>query len=509
MPLDKAIIPELLLQSLTRLGFHEPTPVQAASLAAVESGKDVVALAPTGSGKTLAFGTGLIARLLRDRPKARRVENDGRGRHGKSGTHNKRRVETRIHAEDRLRAIVLCPTRELAQQVAADLAQAARGSVIKCGAVYGKSAIEPQRQLVASGLDIVVGTPGRLLELMNEGSLPTQAVLSVVVDEADRMVDMGFFPQVTKVLERIPATRQTLCFSATLPAHVEASIASIVREPVRVEVGKRNSAVAGDHKCYLIEDERKVALLLHLVKRRSLSGVVVYVRTRRRVGWVAQALRRNGISMEVMHGDRSQARRNEAISRFATGESNILVATDVVARGLHVPAIKIVVNYDAPMMPEDFVHRVGRSGHGEGRSSSISFIGAADSKRMRAAEELAGVKIEVTEVPDCSEFERQTSTPIPDQDTQRRHPKNKGGRRSQLDRAKVLPRATSRATGHHNRSEAAQAEPPQRKSKRRSRVDRSSPVGSKDGLGQQRGKQRNKPLSGQRPGGGVRPKPTS
>ena len=353
-------------------------------------GKDVLALAPTGSGKTLGFGVPMIVNLLKNAPKAKR------------GPGGARYVEPC----ERLRAIVISPTRELAQQVALDITSVAKGGVLRIAAVYGKSPTAPQRAEIRAGLDLLVGTPGRLREFLDDGTLTFANVQTVVIDEADRMADMGFLPQIEQLLSTIPSPRQVICMSATLPVTIEGRVRSLLRNPVVAEVGRRNAPASRANKHFEVEDEDKVALLLALLRDSHRKGVAVYVRTRRRAGWVAQALRRNEITVSLLHGDRSQRSRNEALAAFADGDADVLVATDVAARGLHVPRIKTVVNYDVPLMPEDFVHRIGRAGHGGGMAESFTFFDPLEQAAWARVNDLVGAAIQPAAVLDFEKFKR-------------------------------------------------------------------------------------------------------
>ncbi len=383
-------IPAAVEQSLARLGFATPTEIQVAMHTPILEGKDVLALAPTGSGKTLGFGIPMIVNLLRNAPRAKR------------GTGGSKYVEPC----ERLRAIVISPTRELAQQVASDIASVAKGGVLRIASVYGKSPSAPQRAEIRAGLDLLVGTPGRLREFLDDGTLTFANVRTVVIDEADRMADMGFLPQIEQLLSTIPSPRQVICMSATLPATIEARVRSLLRDPVMAEVGSRNAPASRANKHYQVADDDKVALLLALLRDGHRRGVAVYVRTRRRAGWVAQALRRNEITVSLLHGDRSQRSRNEALAAFAEGDCDVLVATDVAARGLHVPRIKTVINYDVPLMPEDFVHRIGRAGHGGGMAESFTFVDALEERAWARVNELVGTAIQPAAAIDFEKFKR-------------------------------------------------------------------------------------------------------
>ncbi len=374
LPQSITLIPTAVTHTLERLGFATPTEIQRAMRDPILQGKDVLALAATGSGKTLGFGVPMIVNLLNNPPKPKRAAGGARY----------------VEPCERLRAIVISPTRELAQQVAGDIASVAKGGVLRMGAVYGKSPAAPQRRAVRAGLDILVGTPGRLREFLDDGTLTFANVQTVVIDEADRMADMGFLPQIEQLLSTIPSPRQVICMSATLPATIEARVRSLLRDPVVAEVGCRNAPASHANKHFEVADQDKVALLIALLREHHKRGVAVYVRTRRRAGWVAQALRCNDITTALLHGDRSQRSRNEALATFAQGDADVLVATDVAARGLHVPRIKTVINYDVPLMPEDFVHRIGRAGHGGGMAESFTFVDPLEGAAWARVNELTG-----------------------------------------------------------------------------------------------------------------------
>lgn len=379
MRFDELIDDSRLLGTLSAMGFAEARPIQALALPAGLAGRDVVALAPTGTGKTVAFGLPIAQKLLRTPPP--RVAG--------------RRVDPRT----RLRALVICPTRELAAQVGEELARLVKGLVLRTLVVTGKSALTPQKEALAKGVDILVGTPGRLRELLELDAMSLAFVEQVVVDEADRMLDLGFLPQVRWLLERTAANPQRMLFSATLPREVETLVDEFLRDPERVEVGVRNAAAPHlTHRLFAAPEETKVPLLLSLLGSAP-QGALVFARTRRRVGWVHGALRRHGLKVGMLHGDRTPRQRSAALEGFSAGRLGVLVATDVAARGLHVPGIRIVFNYDLPISPEEWVHRVGRAAHGGGVGGSISFRGEDESDRWRAIAKLAGIAIDAERPP--------------------------------------------------------------------------------------------------------------
>ena len=395
-------LPDLLVRTLSACGFTDPTGVQSEAIPAALEGRDVLMLAPTGSGKTLAFSLPVLAELLADRPRASRARKGSRGSRTDA-------APRRIDPATRLRAIVLSPTRELAQQVARDISDVIKGTVLRAAAVYGKSPIEPQREAVRAGVDVLVGTPGRLRELLDEGTITFAHVRHVVIDEADRMVDMGFLPQVEDIMALVPEGRRVICASATLPDRIARLVTALLRDPAQVGIGTRNAPASDRHSRYVVKDADKVALLLALVKGRHKRGVAVYARTRRRVGWVAEALRRHGISVAMLHGDRSQRQRDLALKSFADGDADVLVATDVAARGLHVPRIRTVINYDVPLMPEDFVHRVGRAGHGGGAAESHTFVGEDERDAWNRVRGLVPGEIASAVLPDLTPWGRQAA----------------------------------------------------------------------------------------------------
>lgn len=367
---------------LENAGFTEPTAIQSQIASPALAGRDVIGLAPTGTGKTLAYLAPIVHHLL-----------NGEAASGGAP-----------------RALVLCPTRELAQQAARDggifldpVARAKRNTPhesISIGAVFGGVGINPQAAMLTDGLDILAATPGRARDLIEMNALHLEDLQHVVIDEADRLLDMGFLPQVEAILNRLPRGVQRLLLTATMPPGVERLARSFLHKPVRIEIGThtRPAKHVEQHR-YPVADHLKSRLLLHLLedsaassddessRRRSAhdepGGVLIFCRTRRRAGWVAAALKRHDISVGVVHGDRSQAQRERALRRFAAGELRAIVATDVAARGLHIEAVGTVINYDLPLRAEEYVHRVGRAGHASDYGEAWSFIAPEDEERWQ------------------------------------------------------------------------------------------------------------------------------
>jgi ATP-dependent RNA helicase RhlE len=475
-------------------------------------------VAATGTGKTLAYLLPVAKRLLDEPPP--RV----RGRP--------------VDPRRRLRAVVLCPTRELAQQVAREAAQLFRGSVLRTTAVFGKSALAPQRDAVQEGVDLLVGTPGRVKELIELDALSLAFANQVVLDEADRMLDMGFLPQAKEILSRAPESRQLLFFTATMPRQVESVVEEMLRDPKRVDlVGRERSKVEGTPEerrdlgqhLFDVDDEAKTALTVALVKDGKRRGVMVFCRTRRRAGWVAAALRRHEVRTVLIHGDRSQRQRNEALEAFAAGKADVVVATDVAARGLHVPAARCVINYDVPLMPEEYVHRVGRAGHGGGSAEAFTFRCPTDEERWMHVERAMRVKLVAERPPAHGAYMRTRDGFAPDTESDprtmrgatrkahgQRASRSGNGARTAASGARSMgqrpaPAAASRAragdeapTTPSGRSLADLIRnAPKAVRKKRKRLQQGG--GKAKAASNLRGKQRKAPIAkGQRPGGGVR-----
>lgn len=487
-------VPALLVRSLARMGVDRPTPAQRAAVPAAIGGRDIAVVASTGTGKTLAYVLPIAERLLREPPP--RV----RGRP--------------VDPKRRLRALVLCPTRELAQQVAREASMLFRGTVLRATAVYGKSAIAPQREAVAGGIDLLVGTPGRVRELCELDALSLAFVQQFVLDEADRMLDMGFLPQAKEILSRAPESRQLLMFTATMPRPVEAVVEEMLRDPERIDlVGRERAKVAGTpaerrdlgQHLHDVDDESKTALAVALVKDGRRRGVMVFCRTRRRAGWVASAFRRHAVKTVLLHGDRSQRQREEALAAFAAGNADVLVATDVASRGLHVPAAKCVINYDVPLLPEEYVHRVGRAGHGGGTAEAFTFRCPADRERWIHIERTMRVRLEPERPAPHAAYLRKGDRVAPDAE---RAPEVRAGRAARPARTDRTAKATgegAEAVVPGGRSLASMIRnAPAAVRRKQTRVKQGNKPKAK-AAASLRGTQRKAPIAkGQRPGGGVK-----
>ena len=425
----------LVTAALERMSIKVPTEIQQRSIPLVMEGRDLLALAPTGTGKTLSFLAPICSRLLDNPPP--------------------KAARKRVNPAQRLRAVVICPTRELARQTDTVARDLVGQTVLKTCLVHGKTGILQQREQLESGCDILIGTPGRILELVTGGDLSLANVRDVVIDEGDRMFDMGFAPQVRNILKRIPPGRRIMLFSATLPPHVESMIDRFQEEPARV--GMHAHSRAADHlelAIYRVPDPSRMALLLWLLmgpasrrnERPVRRRVLVFTRTRRRAGWVAQALRSNGINVGLIHGDRSQAQRQRALDEFAAGRTQVLVSTDLAARGLHIATARTVINYDLPLAPEEYVHRVGRAGHGGDHGEAFTFIGDREQPRWERIVAMTGEEPPESPLPDLTGWLRPADLLRLEQSrTRRSHEENE--ETEQRGRSRKTDRSEKRSGG--------------------------------------------------------------
>jgi len=356
------------LAAVAALGWVVPTPIQWKAIPAALEGKDIVGIAQTGTGKTGAF---MLPSLERIRP--------GGG----------------------LQVLVLCPTRELAQQVAEDTKALARGSVLRVGDIVGGVGYGPQNDALADGYEIISATPGRFNDHLERGNVDLSGLQVLILDEADRMLDMGFRPQIEDVLRRSPRGRQSMLFSATMPNGVHALALQITREPVWVEATPEGTTAEGiEEVVYTVKPEFKPDLLVRLLGDPGWDQVLVFSRTKAGAEVLRGRLEKDGISVDTMHSDRQMQHRVRALERFAAGRTRVLVATDVAQRGLDVEGISHVVNYDVPMDPEDYVHRIGRTGRAGAVGTAVTFITGGDLGHLRSIEHRLGRTLERVSIPD-------------------------------------------------------------------------------------------------------------
>jgi ATP-dependent RNA helicase RhlE len=340
-----------LLKTVAEEGYTAPTPVQEAAIPLVLAGRDVLAAAQTGTGKTAAFTLPILDRL---RPHANTSFSPAR------------------HP---VRALILVPTRELAMQVDESVRTYGRTVPLRSMVVYGGIPMDPQIKALRAGVEILVATPGRLLDLVGQKVANLGQVEILVLDEADRMLDMGFLPDIQRIIELLPKRRQNLMFSATFSDDIRRLSGTILRDPETVEVAPRNTTVEGIRQLvYPVDRDRKEALLAHLVRSGDLHQVLVFTRTKLAASRLASRLDREGIDAVAIHSDRSQPERTRALEGFKNGTIRVLVATDVAARGLDIDALPVVVNFELPWSPQDYIHRIGRTGRAGASGEAISLV---------------------------------------------------------------------------------------------------------------------------------------
>ena len=357
-----------VLQAVTDSGYTTPTPIQLQAIPIAMKGRDLIGLAQTGTGKTAAFTLPIVHRLL--------------------------------GGPRRTRALVLTPTRELCVQVEESFRKYGRHAGIDCMPVYGGVGLEPQELALRGGVDVVIATPGRLLDHLERQNVVFDDLEVLVLDEADRMLDMGFAPQLNRIVAQIPRYRQTLLFSATMPPAVEALARTYLRKPIVVQVGRRSEAATTiTHAVYPVPRDRKSALLVELLKQADMDSVLIFSRTKHGADRIVRHLEKAGISATAMHADKTQAQRSQALEGFKSGEIRVLVATDIAQRGLDISGISHVINYDVPQQPEDYVHRIGRTGRAASTGDAFTFMSPDEIAMVRTIERVIGQPIPRISVP--------------------------------------------------------------------------------------------------------------
>jgi ATP-dependent RNA helicase RhlE len=361
MSFSKLGLTKPLLRGVEAMGYGDPTPIQLRAIPAALEGRDVIASAQTGTGKTAAFALPVLQRLER---------------HGAC------------------RCLVLEPTRELAMQVETSLRDLARFTDLKVLSVFGGVGYGAQRSALRSGMDIIVATPGRLEDYLQSGEIKLNTLEVVVLDEVDRMLDVGFLPAVRRILTKCPKERQTLFFSATLPPEIADLAGWALRDPVRIEIGASRSVVSSvSHGIYHVDPTRKFDLLVALLKETAFESVIVFTRTKHGADKIAKKLRGLNHAVAVLHANRSQNQRIEALNGFKSGKYEVMVATDIAARGIDIAGVSHVINYDIPQHPEDYVHRIGRTGRASATGDAFTLVAPDEAKKVAAIERFIGQKI--------------------------------------------------------------------------------------------------------------------
>ncbi|HTL59671.1 MAG TPA: DEAD/DEAH box helicase [Candidatus Limnocylindrales bacterium] len=362
MPFAKLGLSNPMLEGVRAMGYTEPTPIQLRAIPLIMQGRDVIGSAQTGTGKTAAFALPILSRLAHHQPQPR--------------------------------VLVLEPTRELAAQVETAFRDFARFTDLGVAVVFGGVGYGQQREALRRGVDVLIATPGRLLDLLNQGSCRLDRIQFLVLDEADRMLDMGFLPDVRRIVQKCPRARHTSLFSATIPPEIETLIQWAMRNPELIEIGaRRTPAETVKHVIYPVSEAQKTDLLIELLERVNYDSVIVFCRTKYGADRVAHLLKRSNHAVAVLHSNRTQREREQALRGFRDGRYEVLVATDIAARGLDIADVSHVINYDVPQHPEDYIHRIGRTGRMEATGDAFTLMVAEDGRHVQAIERFISQKI--------------------------------------------------------------------------------------------------------------------
>jgi ATP-dependent RNA helicase RhlE len=370
MPFKAMGLNPLLVRAVREMGYTEPTPIQAQAIPAILAGRDLIATAQTGTGKTAAFLLPILHQLL------------GLPR----GT---------------TQALIITPTRELAQQIDDVCLGLAYHTPLRVGLLVGGADMGRQEKALRGGVEILLATPGRLLDHMRKNQAHFDQLHTLVLDEADRMLDMGFLPDLTRIIARLPAREQTLLFSATMPPVIAKLAADILHQPQTIQVGRRSAPAVGiTQAAYPVAEHLKTALLRHLLRNTEMPSVLVFTRTKRSAGRLARAIAADGFAVTELHSDRSQPQRNRAMEGFRRGEFQVLVATNIAARGLDVEHITHVISFDVPDVPDDYVHRIGRTARAEAEGDAFVLVSPAEEKSLASIERHIGQRLPRVTLPD-------------------------------------------------------------------------------------------------------------
>jgi ATP-dependent RNA helicase RhlE len=416
-----------LVRAVAEQGYDQPTPIQAQAIPVVLSGRDLLGAAQTGTGKTAGFALPLLQNL------------------------SSKANSSHSPARHPVRALIVTPTRELAAQVEQDIRTYGKHLPLKTSLVYGGVGMQPQVDALRRGVDILVATPGRLLDHVQQKTVDLRQVEVLVLDEADRMLDMGFIHDIRRILALLPATRQNLLFSATFPDEIRKLAGSFMKDPVTVEVARRNTpAELVAQVAHPVDAARKRELLAHLVKSNDWRQVLVFVKTKHGANRLAGQLLREGVEADAIHGNKSQNARTRALAQFKAGEMRVLVATDIAARGLDIEALPHVVNYDLPHVAEDYVHRIGRTGRAGSEGEAVSLVSHEDRPLLAAIERLMNRKVEQRVI---AGFEPGRSAPKQEQQPRQRQEQQPRQRRAQQQQPRQGHKQ-QRRNGHQRRGPA-------------------------------------------------------
>ena len=465
-----------LLRGVKELGFTRATPIQEQAIPPALEGKDLLACAMTGSGKTAAFLLPILHRLM------------GKPR----GT---------------TRALVLTPTRELAAQIEEHLRQLAVHTPLEGAAVFGGVGMGPQEHAFRSGVDVIVATPGRLLDHFKQPYAKLSGLEVLVLDEADRMLDMGFLPDIRRVLKHLPTKRQTLFFSATMPGPIQTLSRELLHDPARINLERKSAPAVGIRQAiYPVREELKPSLFVELMRRGDIGSVIVFTRTKHRANRLSDYLTKEGVPNAKIHGNRSQAQRTEALDGFKSGRIRCLVATDIVARGIDVEQLEHVVNFDVPHVPEDYIHRVGRTARADATGDAFTFVSPEEEQDLSAIERAVGKRLPRVVVKDfdyASKPQQRFEVPIAERIAEIRARKADERKRAK----EKAERRAANAAGGRSSAPARGSAPASggRRPSGGSDARRSGSDAAKSGGGSRRRGGSGRGLGGQKPGGSSGP----
>ncbi len=368
-----------LVNHLAKLGYNTPTPIQKAAIPAVLAGKDVMAGAQTGTGKTAAFALPLLNRLME-------------GRLDEQALPANSLIDANLSGKNKISVLVLTPTRELAQQVYSSFIKYSEGLAVQSVVAYGGASINPQVIALKQGCDVLVATPGRLLELIMKQLIDLSELKTLVLDEADRMLDMGFIVDIKQILKYLPSSKQTLFFSATFNDEIFAISKSLLNSPELIEVDQRNAAASKvEQVVYQVDKDRKSGLLSYLIGSKNWQQVLIFTRTKQGADQLANEMSKDGIAIQSIHGDKSQGARDRILASFKEGKTRALVATDVAARGLDIKQLQYVINHELPYNAEDYIHRIGRTGRAGLGGLAVSLVSEKENYLLGNIEKLLGL----------------------------------------------------------------------------------------------------------------------
>ena len=382
-------IAEPILRAIGEKGYEKPTPIQEKGIPIALLGRDMLGIAQTGTGKTAAFAVPIIEQIikLQKQERADNLANQSQTERQKTQSRKTRRE---------IRALILTPTRELALQIDECFADYGKYTGVKHAVIFGGVKQNSQVEKLRRGIDVLVATPGRLLDLMGQGYINLKNIKYFVLDEADRMLDMGFIADIRRVLPNLPQKRQTLFFSATMPKDIVTLSKSILTDPVRVEVTLVSSAVdIIEQKLYFVEKPQKKSLLIEVLRKEKNKTALVFSRTKHGADAISRILKRAGIESEAIHGNKSQNQRQRALSDFKEGKIKVMVATDIAARGIDINKLDMVINYDMPDVAETYVHRIGRTGRAGESGTALTFCSQDEHSMVKSIQKLTGKKLEM------------------------------------------------------------------------------------------------------------------